>query len=124
MRPRVEHRHADEKPISARIVWPGDDHRVVCATADEPVRLSVWVHGRVQGVGFRWWTRARALELGLTGSASNRADGRVEIVAQGPRGDCERLLAALRCPDAPGRVTGVVARWGAPQPDVDGFVER
>ena len=30
----------------------------------EAVRLSAWVHGQVQGVGFRWWTRARALELG------------------------------------------------------------
>ncbi|MEO6703969.1 MAG: acylphosphatase, partial [Jatrophihabitantaceae bacterium] len=33
----------------------------------EPVRLTAWVHGQVQGVGFRWWTRSRALELGLTG---------------------------------------------------------
>ena len=31
----------------------------------------------MQGVGFRWWTRARALELGLVGYASNQADGRV-----------------------------------------------
>ena len=36
-----------------------------------PCRLTAWVHGEVQGVGFRWWTRARALELGLAGSASN-----------------------------------------------------
>ena len=31
------------------------------------VRALVFVRGRVQGVGFRWWTRARALELGLVG---------------------------------------------------------
>ena len=37
-------------------------------------RLTAWVHGCVQGVGFRWWTRSRALELGLTGYASNRPD--------------------------------------------------
>ena len=48
-------------------------------------RLTAWVHGRVQGVGFRWWTRCRALELGLTGYAANQADGRVLVVAQGPR---------------------------------------
>ena len=41
--------------------------------------------GRVQGVGFRWWTRARALELGLTGWARNTQDGRVEVVAEGSR---------------------------------------
>jgi chorismate mutase len=31
-------------------------------------RVTVFVRGHVQGVGFRWWTRARALELGLVGS--------------------------------------------------------
>ena len=31
-------------------------------------RATIFVQGRVQGVGFRWWVRARALELGLTGS--------------------------------------------------------
>lgn len=43
------------------------------------VRLTAWVHGWVQGVGFRWWTRCRALELGLTGYAANHADGRVLV---------------------------------------------
>ena len=54
-------------------------------SADPDVRLTAWVHGYVQGVGFRWWTRSRALELGLTGFAANTPDGRVQVVAQGPR---------------------------------------
>ena len=55
--------------------------------------MTAWVRGRVQGVGFRWWTRARALEFGgLTGYASNLGDGRVQVVAEGTRADCERLL--------------------------------
>ena len=59
---------------------------IVDVDLTEPdVRLTAWVHGRVQGVGFRWWTRSRALELGLTGYAANRPDGRVLVVAQGPR---------------------------------------
>ena len=45
---------------------------------------TIFVRGRVQGVGFRWWSRARALELGLVGFARNMADGRVEICAHGP----------------------------------------
>ncbi len=49
------------------------------------VRLTAWVHGRVQGVGFRWYTRATALELGLVGYAQNYPDGRVLVVAEGPR---------------------------------------
>ena len=78
-----------------------------------PVRLTAWVRGRVQGVGFRWHVRARALELGLTGSATNLDDGRVEVVAEGPRAACEELLAALAAPSAPGRVSGVTHRWSA-----------
>ncbi len=92
-------------------------------TEQDTARLTAWVHGRVQGVGFRWWTRARALELGLTGSASNLPDGRVEVIAQGPRERCDRLLAALRGGDAPGRVVRVVERWEAPHPDSHGFHE-
>lgn len=88
------------------------------------IRLTAWVHGRVQGVGFRWWTRARALELGLAGSATNRPNGRVEIVAEGPRGACDALLALLRGPGAPGCVTLVVEQFDAPRGGLVGFVER
>ena len=45
--------------------------------------MTVFVSGRVQGVGFRWWTRAQALALGLTGHAFNTADGRVEVTGDG-----------------------------------------
>lgn len=92
--------------------------------ADDRTRLTAWVHGSVQGVGFRWWTRSRALELGLVGAASNLVDGRVEVTAEGPRRDCELLLAALRSGTAPGRVDTVVERWSAPRGGLRGFVER
>ena len=92
--------------------------------SDEHVRLTAWVHGRVQGVGFRWWTRSRAAELGLQGYASNLDDGRVEVVAEGRREDCVRLLELLRGGTTPGHVTVVVERWTAPKNNVTGFVER
>jgi acylphosphatase len=95
---------------------------------DPDVRLSAWVHGYVQGVGFRWWTRCRALELGLTGYAANQADGRVLVVAQGPREAGEKLLRLLEdgtfYPSRPGRVDKVVADWSAPAEQFEGFVER
>ncbi|WP_298175948.1 acylphosphatase [Saccharomonospora sp.] len=94
------------------------------SAATEPVRLTAWVHGLVQGVGFRWWTRSRALELGLVGKATNLADGRVEVVAEGPRDACERLLAALRSGQTPGRVDHVAQRWSEPKGNLTGFVER
>ena len=47
-------------------------------------RLSARVVGRVQGVGFRWWARVRAGELGLTGWIANDPNERaVEVVAEG-----------------------------------------
>ena len=91
---------------------------------EERTRLTAWVRGSVQGVGFRWWVRSRALELGLTGSASNLADGRVEVVAEGPRDACEALLGLLRGDRTPGRVSGVVERWTDPRGDLHGFIER
>ena len=91
-------------------------------------RLTAWVHGHVQGVGFRWWTRCRALELGLTGYAANQADGRVLVVAQGPRQAGEKLLHLLEggttWPSRPGAVDKVVADWSRPQERFEGFVER
>jgi acylphosphatase len=87
------------------------------------VRVTAWVRGRVQGVGFRWWTRARALELGLTGWALNLEDGRVEVVAEGPRVGCEALVAALGAGGTPGRVDLVTSRWSDAR-GVEGFRER
>ena len=98
-------------------------------TDSEQARLTAWVRGRVQGVGFRWWVRSRALELGLVGSATNLDDGRVQVDAEGPRQACERLLAMLSGPSTlgrPGLVTGVVERW-SPARGIGltrGFVER
>ena len=96
--------------------------------SDRDVRLTAWVHGKVQGVGFRWWTRSRALELGLSGYAANQADGRVLVVAQGPREAGEKLLELLEgaesWPSRPGHVDKVVAEWSPPQERFEGFVER
>jgi len=88
------------------------------------VRLTAWVHGHVQGVGFRWWTRSRALELGLAGYASNRPDGRVQVVAQGPREACEKLLDLLKNGATPGSVDRVIADWSEVGETLSGFTER
>ncbi|MDQ1745121.1 MAG: acylphosphatase [Pseudonocardiales bacterium] len=87
-------------------------------------RLTALVSGRVQGVGFRWWTRCRALELGLVGQAANLPDGRVRVSAEGPRASCEQLMELLRGPDTPGSVDDVQARYDAAEGGFTGFVER
>lgn len=87
-------------------------------------RLTAWVHGRVQGVGFRWWTRARALELGLVGYAANHADGRVLVVAEGERDRLDALVSRLRSGETPGRVDLVVESFDPARGGFSGFVER
>ena len=86
--------------------------------------MTAWVRGRVQGVGFRWWTRSRALELGLRGSATNLDDGRVQVVAEGPEPALQALLALLRGGTTPGHVDFVAERWGDARGEDDGFAER
>ncbi len=49
----------------------------------EHKQLHAIVHGRVQGVSFRYYTEQRANELGLVGWVRNRADGSVEVIAEG-----------------------------------------
>jgi acylphosphatase len=65
----------------------------------EEIRVRIVVRGRVQGVWFRGSTRDEARRLGLAGWARNRADGSVEILAQGAPAAVDRLVAW--CHDGP-----------------------
>ncbi|MDH6224757.1 MULTISPECIES: acylphosphatase [Streptomyces] len=92
---------------------------------NDDARLVAWVRGEVQRVGFRWFTRAKALELGgLSGFALNLQDGRVQVVAEGPRDRCELLLEWLAGEDTPGRVDGVTEIWDTPRGGYSGFEIR
>ncbi len=63
----------------------------------EASRAARWlISGRVQGVGFRWFTLSHAERLGLRGCARNLPDGRVEVVAAGPAGALDEFDAVLR----------------------------
>ena len=53
------------------------------------------VYGRVQGVGFRWFTRAAARSLQLSGYVRNLPDGTVEIEAAGPTDRLDNLHHTL-----------------------------
>ena len=52
--------------------------------------------GAVQGVGFRFTTQRKAKELHLTGWVRNLSDGRVEILAEGPREKIQDLADHLQ----------------------------
>ena len=126
-------RHIEENRITLNL----NDHKGSLADGGEcmanvtagdeegrAVRLTAWVEGRVQGVGFRYWVMRKATELDLRGSATNLPDGSVEVVAEGSEDACRGLLAALGSGAGPGRVTRVTQRWGAPRGDLSGFVAR
>jgi acylphosphatase len=69
--------------------------------ASDAVRRRVVVRGDVQGVFFRDSTRKEAESRGLSGSVTNRPDGAVEAVFEGPREAVEALIAF--CTEGPSR---------------------
>lgn len=73
----------------------------------EPTAVRWLISGRVQGVGYRWFTLRQAQTLGVRGWVSNLPDGRVEVVAEGPSAALESLDAALRMGPRMARVDGV-----------------
>ena len=75
----------------------------------ERVALHLAIHGRVQGVGFRYSMLREAESLGVTGWVRNRRDGSVEAVIQGSRDKVEAMrLWAEHGPDG-SQVSGLVA---------------
>ena len=65
-----------------------------------------FIFGRVQGVGFRFFTLQQAGKLGLKGSVRNRIDGSVEVIAQGS----ENQIALMRAWLLDGSKTAKVER--------------
>ncbi len=78
--------------------------------------VRVRIAGRVQGVGYRYWTEGVAGELGLSGWVRNRRDGTVEAVFSGSADAVAQMIE--RCGDGPpaARVTSVDVAENAPQP--------
>lgn len=74
---------------------------------DDAVRKGFLVHGRVQGVGFRWSTTRTAEELGVRGTVRNRADGSVEVHAEAPAEAMRDLEEWLRRGPRSARVEAV-----------------
>lgn len=78
------------------------------------------VSGRVQGVWYRDTTRRKARELGLSGIARNLADGRVEVIVQGPEGSVTALCEWLWVGPSMARVDDVRCQAASATP-MQGF---
>ena len=82
------------------------------------------IDGRVQGVGFRWFTHDAAAREGVHGWVRNLSDGRVEVVAEGESESIQRFEAAVRRGPASARVETVETEEHAPAGRTTGFEIR
>jgi len=88
----------------------------------ELVRAHAFVSGRVQGVFFRASTEAKADQIGeITGWVRNLPDGRVEVVAEGPRERVRRLVDWLWQGPPPAQVRDVEVSWQQATGEFSGF---
>lgn len=87
-------------------------------------RLTATVSGKVQAVGFRYWVRRQAEQLGVTGTAVNESDGSVTVIAEGDSSAVEQLLEALRSGRTPGDVSNVEAEFSDARGDYSSFQEE
>ncbi len=74
-------------------------------------RAHIFIEGRVQGVGFRYFIQTNAGEMGINGWVKNLSDGRVEAVFEGPK---EKVMNMVeRCKRGPGasRVENINLKW-------------
>jgi acylphosphatase len=74
-------------------------------------RLHAIVHGRVQGVGFRYFVIEQVRGMEITGWVRNRFNGTVEVLAEGSKADLEQLLQALHRGSRSSNVTLVKTDW-------------
>jgi acylphosphatase len=58
--------------------------------------VRVCISGRVQGVGYRFWTKQEACRLGLSGWVRNLPDDRVEAVFEGDAATVDRMIQGCR----------------------------
>ena len=90
----------------------------------ERIAVRLMIHGRVQGVGFRWWAREEARRLGLDGWVRNRADGSVELLAAGPAVAVAELVELCGRGPPAARVTAIDRSDASPDEATPGFDTR
>jgi acylphosphatase len=81
---------------------------------DDFKAVQVHVTGRVQGVGFRGWTRREAMALGLAGWVRNEPDGSVAALLVGSETMIATMLERLHHGPSYAAVTGVTSTTASP----------
>jgi len=84
-------------------------------------RVHILYSGRVQGVGFRFTTKAVAHGFEVTGLVRNLPDGRVELLAEGERAELEAFRRAVQDSEVGCFVRQEEATWAAAKNEFRGF---
>jgi len=74
-------------------------------------RVHVVIYGIVQGVGYRYSTYRKALQLGITGWVRNKSDGSVEAVFEGSHEKLEEMLSWCRKGPIGAHVSEIDVQW-------------
>lgn len=75
------------------------------------INAHIIFHGRVQGVGFRWFVEKTAVKLGLSGTVKNLRDGTVEAWIEGNRLQIEHFIENLKLGNGFSRIDDVKLRF-------------
>ena len=84
-------------------------------------RLHLIIKGRVQGVGFRYYTYQIGMTLLLKGWVRNRFSGNVEVLAEGPKDRLNLLLREIRKGPPYSQVNDIDITWSDPVGDLPAF---
>ena len=84
-------------------------------------RVTLYVTGKVQQVGFRSKAVAIANALGIKGNVQNLVDGRVKIVAEGEEADLVRLIQGVNIQNTLINVTDIAKDYSSPTGDYERF---
>ena len=84
-------------------------------------RVEIVVHGRVQGVCFRYFIKEKAMDIGLNGYVRNLEGDKVEIVAEGTEEKIREIIKHARIGPPLARVLEINIDYSEPTNEYKNF---
>ena len=83
--------------------------------------MHILYSGHVQGIGFRYTTKAVAAGYEVVGAVRNLPDGRVELIAEGAREELEAFRTAIGDTGLAGFIRDETVVWSEALNEFRGF---
>jgi acylphosphatase len=87
-------------------------------------RVTAYISGNVQRVGYRGKITELAIAFGLKGNVQNLEDGRVKVIAEGEENDLERFVRAIDIKNAVIYVSSIASNYSPATGDFEGFYKQ